>query len=171
MKAHHGMRPQDIVILLKMITIPESGWQYRDLASGLYISISEVSESLHRSRIAGLVDDTRRHVHRQAIMEFIEHGLHYVFPQIPGTLVTGTPTGHSHPFFADRFSSEVAYVWPDHDGTIRGLSITPLHKGVPQAVKKDAQLYKLLACIDVIRVGRVREKKLAITELKHSLLP
>lgn len=171
MKAHHGMRPQDIVILLKMITIPDSDWQYRDLASGLYISISEVSESFQRSRIAGLVDDTRRHMHRQAILEFIKYGLHYVFPQIPGTLVTGTPTGHSHPYFAVRFSSEVAYVWPDHDGTIRGLSITPLHKGVPQAVKKDAQLYKLLACIDVIRVGQVREKKLAITELKHSLTP
>lgn len=131
MKAHLGMRPQDIVIQLKMIIIHDSGWQYRDLASGLSISISEVSESLHRSRIAGLVDDTKRHVHRQALVEFIEHGLRYVFPQIPGTLVTGVPTGHSHPFFADRFSSEVGYVWPDHDGTIRGLAITPLHKGVP----------------------------------------
>ena len=99
MKSHNGMRPQDIVILLKIITVDNIKWQYRDLASSLSISISEISESLIRSHLAGLVDESRRIVHRQSLLEFIEHGLKYVFPQAPGTLVTGIPTAHSHIFF------------------------------------------------------------------------
>ncbi len=171
MKSHNGMRPQDIIILLKIITISKPDWQYRDLAADLSISISEISESLHRSHIAGLVDERRRKVHRQSLMEFIEHGLHYVFPQIPGTMVTGIPTGHSHPYFKKHFNSDINYVWPDLNGLVRGLAITPLHKGVTEAVIKDEKLYKLLACIDVIRIGRIREVKLAIKELNKDILP
>jgi len=170
MKSHNGMRPQDIVILLKIITISKPDWQYRDLASELSISISEISESLHRSHIAGLIDESRRRIHRKSLMEFIEYGLHYVFPQVPGTLVTGVPTAHSHIFFKKYFESELHYVWPDTNGSIRGLAISPLHRGVILAIQKDEKLYKLLACIDVIRIGRVREVKLAIKELKKDIL-
>lgn len=170
MKSHNGMRPQDILILLKIVTLADAKWQYRDLAAQLSISISEISESLTRSHMAGLVDETRRRVHKQSLLEFIEHGLQYVFPQLPGTPITGTPTGHSHPFFKDKFESEENYVWADPQGTTRGLEILPLHKQVPVAVKKDDTLYGLLACVDVIRIGRVREIKLALSELKKHLL-
>lgn len=165
------MRPQDIIILLKIITITKKDWQYRDLSTDLSISLSEISDSLLRSHIAGLVDETRRRVYRQSLMEFIEHGLHYVFPQIPGTLVTGMPTGHSHHFFKNQFESEITYVWPDDNGSERGLAILPLHKSVTTAASKDERLYKLLACIDVIRIGRSREIKLALKELKKDILP
>jgi len=170
MKAHNGMRPQDIIILLKIITTDKKDWQYRDLSADLQISISEISDSLHRSHIAGLIDETRRRVHRQSLMEFIEHGLHYVFPQMPGTMVTGMPTGHSHNFFKNQLESELIYVWSDDNGSERGLAIIPLHKSVTAAARKDERLYKLLACIDVIRVGRVREIKLALKELKKEIL-
>ncbi len=73
MKPHNGMRPQDIVVLLKIITIGNVDWQYRDLSSTLFLSTSEVSESLYRSHIAGLVDESKRKVFRQSLMEFIEH--------------------------------------------------------------------------------------------------
>jgi predicted transcriptional regulator len=59
MKVHNGMRPQDIVILLKLLSIKRTDWQYRDLATDLFISVSEVSASLTRSHIAGLVDESR----------------------------------------------------------------------------------------------------------------
>ncbi len=164
------MRPQDVIILLKLLTIKEPIWQYRDLASSLFISISEISESLNRSHIAGLVDESKRKVHRKSLMEFIEFGLHYVFPQFPGSMVTGIPTAHSYKFYASKFASELNYVWPDDKGTMRGLSIEPLYKTVVKAVKEDEQLYKLLASIDIIRVGKAREMKVAIAELKKTIL-
>lgn len=163
------MRPQDIVILLKLVCLRGQAWQYRDLASYLFMPLSEISGSLKRSEIAGLYNPTTRNAHRQALMEFMQYGLRYVFPVIPGGMVTGVPTAHSHPFYADYFISEMTYVWPDLEGDKRGLSIEPLHSNVPKAVRKDEQLYKLLASVDIVRVGRVREMNKAIDELKKML--
>lgn len=170
MKAHNGMRPQDIVVLLKIVVTPKKDWQYRDLGSSLYLSVSEISESLHRSRIAGLIDDIKRNVHRQSLMEFIRYGLKYVFPQLPGTLVTGIRTAHSHPDFNKIFKGEINYVWPDLTGDTRGLAIQPLYNKVVNAALEDELLYKLLACIDVIRVGQTREIKMALDELQNVIL-
>jgi len=171
MKAHNGMRPQDIVVLLKILTFEKEDWQYRDLSSRLFISTGEISESLNRSFIAGLLDESRKRVYRQSLMEFITYGLHYVFPAEPGTMVTGMPTAHSHPFYIGHFKSEFKYAWPHENGIIRGLAITPLHPGVPGAATLDQLLYKMLASVDVLRVGRVREKQLAIKELTKIILP
>lgn len=170
MKSLSPMRPQDIVILLKLLTIQEPDWKYRDLSASLSIAISEVSDSLVRSHLAGLVDESRRNVHRQSLMEFLEHGIRYVFPQVPGSMVTGIPTAHSHPFYKQHFASEFNYVWPYEDGAMRGLAIQPLHKGVPKACLQDELLYELLASIDILRVGRVRERQLALEQLQKVIL-
>lgn len=171
MRKHNGMRPQDIVILLKMTIFPEnSGWKMMDLVSLLHLSQSEISESLNRSSIAGLTDITKRKVMRLSLMEFLEYGIHYVFPQHPGALVRGIPTAHSHPDMKKKIISSEDYVWPDADGKVRGQAIEPLAKSVVKSVKKDEQLYKLLALVDVIRVGKTREIKIALTELKKMIL-
>jgi len=164
------MRPQDIVILLKIISKGAQPWQNKDLAKELFISPSEITESLARSALAGLFDSQSRKVYHMNIMEFIEHGLHYVFPVIPSAMVNGVPTAHSHPFMKKHFKAELEYVWPEPRGKFRGLAIEPLYKEVPNAVWEDADLYKMLALIDVIRVGRVREWKLAISELQKMIL-
>lgn len=164
------MRPQDIVVLLKIIALKDKDWQYRDLASGLFISISEISESLNRSTIAALYDGGTKSIKRNALMEFLQYGLTYVFPQVPGTLVTGIATAHSHPFYKKQLISNTDFVWPFPDGKTRGQAIDPLHKGVPQAVQEDELLYLLLASVDILRVGRVRERSIAISELKKHLL-
>jgi len=44
------------------------------------LSASEISESLNRSQIVGLIDGKKKKVSRQSMMEFLEHGLRYVFP-------------------------------------------------------------------------------------------
>lgn len=170
MKTHNGMRPQDVVIILKILTHKDPNWQYRDLATLLFMSVSEISESLNRSFLAGLVDETKRKVRRQSLMEFIEHGLHYVFPQQPGRLVTGVPTAHSHPYYRKKMVSDMNYVWPDVDGSVKGLAIQPLYSTVTKAIEKDELLYKLLASIDIIRVGNTRELKLARHELHKTIL-
>ena len=103
-------------------------------------------------------------------MEFLEHGIRYVFPQVPGSMVTGIATGHSHSFYKQHFASEFNYVWPYEGGNMRGLAIQPLHKGVPKASLQDELLYELLAGIDILRVGRVREKTLALKQLQKVIL-
>jgi len=171
MRQHKGMRPQDIAILLKIISKQSSSWQNKDLAAELFISPAEISESLNRSGMAGLIDyEKKKRVYRQSLMEFLEHGLHYVFPALPGSMVNGLYTAHSHPFMQAQFQSELNYAWPDPRGEVRGLAIEPLFKKQVSAAKLDSTLYLMLALIDVIRVGRVREMKVAIDELKKLIL-
>ena len=68
------------------------------------------------------------------------------------------------------FTSEEDYVWPDPVGESRGQAIEPLYPGLIQAVKTDERFYQLLALTDVIRIGRVRERKTAIEELRKQIL-
>ncbi len=74
------------------------------------------------------------------------------------------------PFYARLFKSEMNYAWPDDNGNMRGLAIQPLYPSVVKAVKQDELLYKSLASIDIIRVGRTRELKVAIEELQKIIL-
>ena len=164
------MRPQDVAILLKIIAMEGQLWQLSKLSSTLFISISEISESLNRSQFASLIDYNKKKINRQNLFEFLEHGVRYVFPQQPGSMIRGVPTSHSHSFMKKNFISEMNYVWPDHKGEVMGLMIEPFYPKQVEAIKEDQLFYKLLALVDVIRVGRVREVKFAINELKKEIL-
>lgn len=161
------MRPQDIVILLKILALGDAEWQLKDLSNSLYISISEVSESLERSQFANLLDYQKKKVNRQNLIDFLLFGVKYVFPLQPGILTRGIPTAHSHPFMQQSISSESPFVWPYADGEVIGQAIEPFYPKQSQAVLSDEVLYKLLALTDVIRVGKQREIKIAEHELKE----
>jgi len=169
MKKHSGMRPQDIAILLKIASKKDMPWLMKDLAVELGISASEVSESLNRSAIAGLISKDKKRIMKLAILDFLQHGLRYVFPQIPGAKVRGVPTAHAAPPLASEITSAEPYVWPYSEGTVRGESIEPLHPKVPEACLKDSLFYEYMALCDALRAGRAREKTLAIEELKKRL--
>ncbi len=160
------MRPQDIVILLKILCYGNKSWYSKTLANDLNLSPAEISSSLNRSVNSGLLDSDKKKVRKQALFEFIIYGLQYVFPQRPGEIARGLPTAFSHPFMKRHFVSEQQYVWPDAASDEKGFSMQPLYAGVASAAKKDDKLYLMLALIDVLRSGKTRERKLAITELE-----
>jgi len=167
MRKHIGLRPHDVVILVKIVAMGPVNWYAKDIAYSLNVSNSEVSESLHRSQYAGLIDGSKRRVFRQALLDLLIYGLKYVFPQQPGAITTGLPTAHSAPVLAGKIISGEPYVWPDPNGTVRGQAIEPLYPTVPAACRKDLRLYNLLALIDALRVGKVREQNLAKDLLKQ----
>jgi hypothetical protein len=166
----HTLNPLDVVILLKIITLGNSSWLQSNLAESLHISQSEVSKSLMRSKYAGLLDASAKKTSRLALMEFLQFGIRYVFPQQPGPLVRGIATAHAAPPLSTIIKSEEPYVWPSAKGNVRGQSILPLYPAVIEAVKNDDKLYELLALVDAIRVGRAREKEMAIQELKKRIV-
>jgi len=167
MKAHNGMRPQDIAVLLKILGMPDN-WQNKHLAETLFISNSEISESLNRSIRGKLLSPDKRMVFEKALYEFIVYGLKHVFPTEPGRLIKGIPTAHSAPVLADYFVFDNAYVWPDPKGTKTGFAVEPLYPNQPLAALADKELYAKLALVDAIRVGRVREREKAAELLKIS---
>ncbi|MEI9921124.1 MAG: hypothetical protein WDO14_20360 [Bacteroidota bacterium] len=170
MQVHNGMRPQDVAILLKIVAMNRDDWQMQPVSTELRISIGELSQSLNRSRIAGLIGFRKKDPNRHSLVEFLIHGLKYVFPQAPGALTRGLATAHSHPFMKSHFHSEANYVWPDVHGEIIGQAIKPFYERQAEAARLDEKFYLLLALVDTIRVGRVREVKIASDELKRILL-
>jgi len=170
MKSHRGMRSHDIVVLLKISILPGTNWYIKDVAFDLGISQSEVSESLNRSKIAKLLAADKKTVMQNNLVDFLEHGLRYVFPAEPGAVQRGMATAHNAPPINQLDDSNESYVWPWAHGQQRGQVVQPLHPGVPAACSNDSELYALLALVDAIRLGRARERKLAIQELRNRLL-
>lgn len=165
------LKPQDIVILLKVHGFRNHPWTYEELAKSLGMSASEVHAGLKRCEISGLYGASSRQVRPQAVLEFLIHGLKYVFPVQPGAMGRGIPTAHYAEPLKSLLSSsaESAYVWADSAGVVKGQTIAPLYKSVPVAVNNDPVLYELLSLIDAIRLGRVREQQLAIELLEQKL--
>lgn len=170
MKKHSGMRPLDIVILLQIALYKDDSWLAKDLANKLKISASEVSESLNRSAIAGLLSADKKILMKSSLTEFLEFGLKYVFPQNPGALVRGIPTAHSAPPLKKLLHSDEIFVWPFANGDVRGQAIEPLYRTVPEIAFQDERLYELLTLSDALRIGRVREQKIAIEELRRRII-
>jgi predicted XRE-type DNA-binding protein len=162
----HHLKPQDVLILLKIQSIGNKKWYQKPIADAVGMSQSEVSESVARSKYAGLLDPKGKSVLKMALLEFLQYGLRYVFPVKPGAVVRGIHTSHSASPLKEEIQSTEDYVWPYAKGTARGHSITPLYPSAPEAALKDEKLYELLALADALRVGRAREKELAIIELK-----
>ena len=164
------MKPQDILVLLKIIASDSKEWQQLTLAQELNMSQSEISQSLQRSKYAQLVDFSGKKVNRMAFYEFLVHGLLYVFPQKPAAIVRGIATAHSAAPIKDIINTAEVYVWPYAKGNTRGQAVLPLYGSAVEASLKDAVLYELLAMVDVLRVGSTREKEIAKVELKKRIL-
>lgn len=168
-KAIPMFRPQDLVVLLKLILSESGSWNQISLAKSLFISQSEVSASLQRSAYARLLQNKGREVARKPFMDLLQYGIPYIFPQQPGVVVRGIPTAHSAEPLANLISSTEHYVWPYAKGHMRGQSILPFYPAIIHAVELDPTLYQCLALIDAIRVGRAREQSLALELLREKI--
>jgi hypothetical protein len=155
-----------VLLLLKIVSDNNPLWNQKPMAETLGLSQSEVSEAVARCKFSGLLAPDGKTIMKMALIEFLQFGLRYVFPQQPGAIIRGIPTSHSAAPLNEEIQSNEIYVWPYGKGTVRGHSIIPLYPSVPEAALKDSKIHELLALTDALRVGRAREKEIAILELK-----
>lgn len=173
------MKSQDILLLLKLISLEQSNdpgvdhYSLRQLEVLTGISKSELSSVLNRCIGVGLVARDHKtgqpRVNRKALLGFLLHGIRYVFPVKPAGLVRGIPTAFAAPVMEGKVmtAGEEINVWPDPTGKAKGQAIAPLFKSVAKAVKEDAKLYEFLALVDAIRIGNAREARLAAQLLEQ----
>jgi hypothetical protein len=167
------LKPQDVVVLIKLLEYEDSRPTYAQIAKELFMSASEVHAAVQRAAQARLfnMNESGGKPNRLALEEFLVHGLKYAFPAERGELTRGVPTAHA----AEPLNRKIAAdgdpppVWPSPDGKTRGYSFAPLYKTVPKAALRDPYLYEVLALIDAIRNGRARERQIAEKELKLRL--
>ena len=160
------LKPQDIMLALKLLARGSMSCTFAQLGQELGISASEANQAFHRARRAGLITPSDDLPVKSAMAELLIHGLKYFLPVQPGGRTRGIPTGFAAPplnasFASSRNDSDVL-VWPDPEGDRAGLEIRPLCRSAPGAAKRDAILYEWLVLADALRgAGRARERKLA----------
>lgn len=166
-----NLKPQDIVVALKLCAADGSDLNYQGLSTALFISQSEIHASIRRALHAGLLSRGPTKVGRPiraALLEFLLHGVKYAFPADRGGITRGMPTAYAAPPLNKLIMApemDPPPVWPYSEGNARGYSLHPLYPTVPQAAAADAKLYEFLALVDAIRDGRARERNLAEREL------
>jgi hypothetical protein len=165
-----GLLPQDVVVLVKLATYNGPRPPIAQVAGDLTLSPSQVHASLRRLERSRLIDAQTSRPLLHAAEEFLIHGLKYAFPPRRGEATRGMATAHAAPpLKAQIVEGDLPPVWPDAKGNVRGVTFEPLHKSAPAAALKDPALYELLALLDAVRDGRVRERKLAEKELSARL--
>lgn len=167
------LKPQDVLVVLKLLAMGQKSWSYAWLAVQLGMSPSQLHSAVKRALAAQLAVRKGEEIvpSIRNLEEFLVHGLKYVFVPEQGEMTRGIPTGHAAPPLSKHFVStgEPPPVWPDPKGEVRGSAFSPLYNLAPQAARSDPQLYELLVLVDAIRGGRAREREIAIKELKKRL--
>ena len=163
-------KPQDIVVALKL-ALGDSFSSYAELGQALGLSASEVHAAVRRLADARLVDPDTKQVKREALRNFLVHGVPYAFPATPKEITRGMPTAWAAPAMAEKISSsdQIPPVWPDPQGQVQGAAVQPLYASVPGAACRDPELYRILALVDALRIGRARERALAEKEISQQL--
>jgi hypothetical protein len=168
-----NLKPQDVLVLLKLVALGDRSWSYAWLAVQLGMSPSQLHSAVKRALAAQLAVRKEEAVvpNLRNLEEFMVHGVKYAFVPERGEMTRGMPTSYAAPPLEQHFapSSEPPPVWPDPEGAVRGMAFSPLYKLAPGAAREDQKLYELLVLVDAIRDGRVRERDLAIRELKKRL--
>ncbi len=165
------LKPQDILILMKLVALGDSEWSYSSLGLELCMSPSEVHSGLKRAGTARLFDEQRRKPVKKALEEFLIHGVKYAFPPSRGGPTRGMPTSFAAPPLRDLIvaSDQLPPVWPDPAGDVLGYEFSPLYKSASKAAAKDYKLYELLVLVDAIRDSRAREREIAVNEIRARL--
>jgi hypothetical protein len=164
-----SLHPVDIPVALSLVEVPRATFQ--QIGGMLGISSSTAHEATARLRQAGLVKKESLEVVRSALLEFLEHGVRYAFPAVLQAEGRGVPTAHAGPLLRAEIVADFPFVWPTAGGTAVGPSITPLFRQAIELPSRSPGVYALLTLVDALRVGRIRERELAIGLLRNRLYP
>lgn len=183
------LKPQDIVILLKILSTTASlssdsskALPQNKLAIMLCMSASEVHAGIKRLMLSGLLGpvftkDSKNKVVllpvKEACEECLISGVKYFFPAQLGAYTRGIATSYAAPIFEKHIvlGNDPIPVWPYGEGDKRGLALEPLYHSVPISLSQfpDQLFYELLVLVDAIRTGRVRERNIAVKLLQERI--
>ena len=143
---------------------------YQYISKSAKISVSEAHASIKRLCESDLVNSDR-HLKKRNVEEFLIHGLRYMFPmKASGELAYGMPTSYAAPVSANEFAvSGNIPVWRSAKGKTLGCSHEPIYPTVPDAAAEDPELYDRIAVLDMLRGGRLRERRFAEQKIREYL--
>lgn len=167
------LKPQDLAVALKLVTLKGARPSYAALAKQLLLSPFEVHAAVQRLLAARLAVERDGAVwpSMAAIRAFIVNGAPYAYPPVRGEVTIGFPTAHAVAPLKGKIqaSDDSTPVWPHPEGTTRGDALLPLYGKLPLAASEDPPFYELLALFDALRIGQAREREIARKFLEERL--
>jgi len=155
----------------------------RGLGASLGISKTEIGASLRRCVESNLLFISNSYdavslanfnwkVNKKAIFNLIKHGVPYLYPPKLLGLDIGIPTGFSGPALLEEVTSagNTKIIWSSEYGDVYGQVLEPIYKTVAFASYQDEFVYNCFTLIDAYRLGKAREKEIAINLLEKTIL-
>jgi len=157
----------------------------RGLGSSLGISKTEVGASLRRcmdNNLLILRNISNKNnisliesdwiINKKALFEIIKYAVPYLYPPQQLGFDYGILTGFSAPVLSKELTSagSSSIIWPSEYGTAYGQALEPIYKTVAFASKNDNFVYNCFALIDAYRLGKAREKDIAIKLIEKEIL-
>jgi len=172
-RPQHNLKPLDVFVACRL-ALPGGGeMTQKQVAYALSLAKSTTFVALQSLRRARLVacPGTTAAAARTRLCAFLVHGVPVVFAPVKTAVVRGLPTGIFSPHFRERFAGakDIPLVWPYPRGRETGEGLVPLYPSLPLACSRDPALYQMMAAIDVLRVGRVREREAAVAYIEDVL--
>ena len=169
-----GIRAIDIVIAfaLRHADASSTGRPVPWLAERLHISSRTPYESLQRLQELRLLRSTDLSIVQEQMSELLIAGARFMFPARAGAIRGGIPTASSAAPLTDVFppaEGELAFVWPAPNGVLRGASIEPLHRSVPQLALELPEFHADMAIVDALRISDPRLQREAAGMLRSRL--
>lgn len=169
----NALTPADLLVVIKLAAHGGEAASVRRLEDELGLSKSAVASSLQRLARLGLVKvegRSMRRVNKLLLRDCLEHAARWIAPAEIGDFELGLPTAHAAGALAEKLRGDGdPLVMPLPHGPMRGRVVTPLHPLAPAAAARDPKLYRLLAVVDALRIGRARDRRVAAEELRACL--
>ena len=155
----------------------------RGLGSSLGISKTEIAASLRRCVESNLLSisnsydvvslvDLNWKVNQKALFNLIKYSIPHLYPPKLLGFDIGIPTGFSGPALSEEVTSagNTKIIWSSEHGDAYGQVLDPIYKTVAYAAYQDEFVYKCFTLIDAYRLGKAREKDIAISLLEKTIL-
>ena len=161
----------DFYVLVALLALPRRGaWTQACFAYQIGLAQPALTRSLQRLAHADLWNRKERRVDIPGAEGLLVHAARFLIPPQLGQATRGFPTAHSAPPLASMILANSTIVWPDDEGGHMGTALEPLHPSAPGAARANPRLHELLALVDALRVGRARERTLAVRLLHDRLV-
>ena len=166
------LRSQDIVIAVKILQMPHSKWSFESLGETIGIGHNQAHLAFKRLIACNLISHEFRRPIKNNLVEFLVHGVRYVFPPQWVENTCGIPTAASAPIFEGKLVSNEVIVWPakGYKRLAKGRGLMPIHDSAMSASKSDPKCYDILAAIEAVRSGGAREREVASSVVKDLIV-
>lgn len=148
------MRPEDVLVLLKIAVVENCEWNAELLSFELGHSVTEIEASLRRLKTSKLLRSSNQ-PDPEALKRFLLKDLPELFPAAPGKQGRGILTGakpDNYHVTADLPYTSI-WIWSTVDGQDMGFEIPPLSPHCCFAALNDQRLRKVLAITETLRVS------------------